>query len=126
MRHDTTDAHRPKRSLLAGFDEGWVWAIQLAAAQSQVRPDESKTGYRDPSIVPDSLVALNLQRLQFLNSAQSLASMVRFGGVGGFFSFPSVQVRKCRPASGFFASRQTFMPEFDQSPFYIDRSRRHR
>ena len=54
-----------------------------------------------------------------------LPSMVRFGGVGGFFAFPSVQVRKSRPASGFFASRQTFMPEFDQPPFYIDRSKRH-
>jgi len=36
----------------------------LAAAQSQDRPDESKTGYRDPSIIPDSLVAPKLQRLQ--------------------------------------------------------------
>ena len=75
--------------MLAGFDEGRVWAIHLAAAQSQDGPDESKTGYRDPSIVPDSLVALNLQRLQFLNSAQSLASMVRFGGVGGFLFRPT-------------------------------------
>ena len=46
-----------------------------------------------------------------------LLSMVLFGGVGGFFAYPSGQVRKCRPASGFFASCQTFMPEFDQPPF---------
>jgi hypothetical protein len=58
--------------------------------------------------------------------SKQFASMVRFGGVGGFFSYPSVQVRKCRPAPRFFTFRQTLMPEFDQPPFYIDRSKRHR
>src|ERR1700730_3138788 len=55
-----------------------------------------------------------------------LASMVRFGGIGGFFSFPSVQVRKCRPVPRFLTFRQTLKPEFDQPPFYIDSPRRHR
>ena len=55
-----------------------------------------------------------------------LPSMVRFGGVGGFFSCPSVQVRKCRPTRGFFTFRQTLMPEFDQPALYNDMSRRHR
>jgi hypothetical protein len=36
---------------------------------------------------------------------KALASMVRFGGVGGFFSFPSVQVRKCRPVPRFLTFR---------------------
>jgi hypothetical protein len=57
---------------------------------------------------------------------EALVSMVLFGGVGRFLFRPAGQVRKCRPASGFFASRQTFMPEFDQPPFYIDRSKRRR
>src|SRR5689334_14146197 len=55
-----------------------------------------------------------------------LPSMARFGGVGGFFSYPFVQVRKCRPAPRFFAFRQTLMPEFEQPLFYIDISKRHR
>jgi hypothetical protein len=50
--------------------------------------------------------------------------MVRFGGVGGFFAYPWVQVRKGRPTPGFFTFRQTLMPEFDQPPFYIDSSKR--
>ena len=54
-----------------------------------------------------------------------LPSMVLFGGVGGFLFRPTGQVRKCRPASGF-TFRQTLMPEFDQTPFYIARSRRRR
>jgi len=51
--------------------------------------------------------------------------MVRFGGVGGFFAYPSVQVRKCRPTPSF-TPRQTLMPKFDQSPFYVNNSRGHR
>src|ERR1700676_401332 len=51
-----------------------------------------------------------------------LPSMVRFGGVGGFFSCPSAQVRKCRPAPSFFTCRQTLMPEFDQPPLYTETS----
>jgi hypothetical protein len=53
------------------------------------------------------------------------ASMVRFGGVGGFLSYPSVQVPKCRPAPRFFTSRQTLMPERDQPHFYVDGSKHH-
>jgi hypothetical protein len=48
-----------------------------------------------------------------------LESMVRFGGVGGFLFYPAVQLRKCRPTPNF-TPRQTLMPEFDQSPFYIN------
>jgi hypothetical protein len=43
--------------------------------------------------------------------------MVRFGGIGGFFAYCAVQVRKCRPIPRFFTPLQTLMPEFDQPPF---------
>jgi hypothetical protein len=49
--------------------------------------------------------------------------MVRFGGIGGFFAYCAVQVRKCRPIPRFFTPLQTLMPEFDQPPFYIDRTK---
>src|ERR1700735_2357479 len=48
-----------------------------------------------------------------------LASMNRFGGVGRFSTYHYVQFRKCCPTPSF-APRQTLMPEFDQSPFYIN------
>ena len=41
MRHDTVDAHRPKRSLLAGFDEGWIWAIHLASGRGSAAQTHS-------------------------------------------------------------------------------------
>ena len=47
------------------------------------------------------------------------------GGVGGFLFYPAVQLRKCRPTPSF-TPRQTLMPEFDQSPFYTNKSRRQR
>ena len=48
------------------------------------------------------------------------------GGVGGFFVYPSFQLRKCRPAPRYFNFGQTLMPEFHQSPFYINKSRRQK
>jgi hypothetical protein len=48
------------------------------------------------------------------------------GGVGGFFVYPSFQIRKCRPAPRSFNFGQTLMPEFQQTPFYIDSSRRQK
>jgi hypothetical protein len=50
----------------------------------------------------------------------------RCGGVsGGFSTYPAVQLRKCRPTPSF-TPRQTLMPKFDQSPFYVNNSRGHR
>src|ERR1700730_10918392 len=62
---------------------------------------------------------------QWRNNQTSLALIVGSGGVGGFLFYPAVQLRKFRPTPSF-TPRQTLMPEFDQSPFYIDKSRRHR
>jgi hypothetical protein len=60
-------------------------------------------------------------------TAESAACLIpRCGGVsGGFSTYPAVQLRKCRPTPSF-TPRQTLMPEFDQAPFHIDKSRRHR
>jgi hypothetical protein len=52
-----------------------------------------------------------------------LPSMIRSGGVSGFLFQSAVQIRKCRPIPRFFTPRQTLMPEFDQPPFYIDRTK---
>jgi hypothetical protein len=52
--------------------------------------------------------------------------MIRFGRVGCFFLCPCGEVRKCRPVPNFFTSRQTLMPEFDQSFLYLDSPGRDR
>src|ERR1700730_15788264 len=62
---------------------------------------------------------------QWRNNQTSLALIVGSGGVGGFLFYPAVQLRKFRPTPSF-TPRQTLMPEFDQSPFYIRKSRRHK
>jgi len=59
----------PSDPCLRVFDESRVWAIHLAGAQSQDRRTSLKQATEIRALFPDSLVALNLQRLQFLNSA---------------------------------------------------------
>ena len=49
-------------------------------------------------IGPDATQTSPLGDKRRFSLPEALVSMVRFGGVGGFFSYPSVQVRKCRPA----------------------------
>ena len=78
-------------------------------------------GFEQARMAPNSSETAVSQVRRFLRK-----SMVRFGGVGGFFAYSRAQVRKCCPIPRLFASRQTLMPEFDQPPFYIDRTKRHR
>jgi hypothetical protein len=47
------------------------------------------------------------------------------GSDSGFSTYPAVQLRKCRPTPSF-TPRQTLMPKFDQSPFYVNNSGGHR
>jgi hypothetical protein len=62
-------------------------------------------------------------RVQCAHGGPTPCLGTRFGGVGGFFPSPSVQVRKRRPGLSFFTARQTQMPELDQPPFYIEGSK---
>jgi len=111
-------------------ESGDIWGSDdgLAARLRIVMQHVSISSFAVPDGEPEPPTKGRAWRVMSADSPypKPLASMVRFGGVGGFLFYPSVQVRKCRPAPRLFASRQTFMPEFDQPPFCTDISRRHR
>jgi hypothetical protein len=84
----------------------------------------SKTGSRERALFLIGLPLL-FAVLAISELPPPSVSMGRFGGVGGLFVYPCVQVRE-RPVPRFFSFRQTLMPEFDQPPFYIDRTKPNR
>src|ERR1700738_1316644 len=125
MQHLATCVARKKR--IFGTDPKVVHCF-LVFTRVLVR--SSKRQGRNPRGMASSPLATSSTRArehpelaEAVFTLQPLVSLVHFGGVGGFSPYPSVQVRKCRPAPRFFTFRRTLMPEFDQPPFYIDRSK---